>query len=305
MTHLAALASLVVLVLAPVARADVVPPPPDDCIEGTRPSTCHGGPHCRPELCPAGDTCTDGFTCQTKRVCTGELQCAGDWGGGEPPPKTKVVLGECTSSCTSCEDLRLCLPAVAPKTSGSKSGCHAAGGPAALAFVVLALGLLALAQNLPRRRAFSLLALGAMLGAVGPAAADEDAVSGWLHALARLDVDTAALADADVVFVADAEPGVLPDGRVQLPRAWLAAPDDPATLARLGHLARHLTLGLPAIDPAACAAWRLHMLALELDGLAVEGRVADALGAPLSADALAAEVALRVDQYRARCEAAR
>ena len=49
--------SLAILLVAPSALADAVPPAPDDCPEGAAGDTDHGGPHCRPTECTAASEC--------------------------------------------------------------------------------------------------------------------------------------------------------------------------------------------------------------------------------------------------------
>jgi len=66
------LLGLAVLFALP-ARADVVPPPPDDCPAGTTPRTNHFGPYCEP---PPPESCPDGHVA---KVYLDKAYC-------EPPP---------------------------------------------------------------------------------------------------------------------------------------------------------------------------------------------------------------------------
>ena len=68
------------LALASSARADVVPPPPDQCPADHTPATGHGGPYCRP---PARTDCPPGYK---SRVYERDAYC-------EPPPQEPCPPG--------------------------------------------------------------------------------------------------------------------------------------------------------------------------------------------------------------------
>ena len=130
-----------------------------------------------------------------------------------------------------------------------------------------------------------------------------DPLPRWRDALAALDLDVAWLDDTRVAFVDTTEPGILPDGTLQVPEAWRLTPTDPQVLGRLAHLGRHHTLGLVPDTKVPCLIWELHMLASELDGLALELYVRDALRAPLAPAEAAAMLAQREIDYHRRCAA--
>jgi hypothetical protein len=59
-----------------VAFADVVEPPPDECLEGTRPSVSHAGPVCWARECGgenAVTTCDGSSTCQPRAYCVRDV----------------------------------------------------------------------------------------------------------------------------------------------------------------------------------------------------------------------------------------
>ena len=124
-------------------------------------------------------------------------------------------------------------------------------------------------------------------------------VAAWRERLAPYGVTAERLSDA--VFTQDGEPGITPDGRLSLPDAWRTSPDDALVLARIAHLVRHDTLGMPSRDDAACVVWELRMLASELDGLAIETRVRADLLAPMPPDAIVKHLDERIDAYHRRC----
>ncbi len=95
-----ALLLIAALWLAPrAALADVVPPPPDDCPEGTTPRTGHSGPYCQP---PAPTDCKPGYE---PRVYLAEAYC-------EPPPPQPCPEGSYWTShsatSTWCQGGRSC-----------------------------------------------------------------------------------------------------------------------------------------------------------------------------------------------------
>lgn len=86
---LGGLASVVIMLAATMARADVVPEPPDDCPAGTTPTTSHSGAKClepAPTNCPSGwrgevggacvlDFCTSDAECRDGRRCVAQSIC--------------------------------------------------------------------------------------------------------------------------------------------------------------------------------------------------------------------------------------
>ncbi|MCA9619864.1 MAG: tetratricopeptide repeat protein, partial [Myxococcales bacterium] len=119
------------------ARADAVPPPPDDCPAGAVGETDHGGPHCRPTTCEvaqdcekqagwrkrdAAMSCRDGLgLCVVEKV-----KARGGWGSFE----RDVAYGPCASDADCRTEGARCLvakrcvfgdaatsaPSAAPKT---------------------------------------------------------------------------------------------------------------------------------------------------------------------------------------------
>jgi hypothetical protein len=125
------LTSLALLTLAPVAFADVVSPEPASCPEGGNPSTCHGGPHCRPLGCMTDTDCQDGRVCQERSLCVGVVNCAGLLPPDADPSMYDVqtVEGTCSPDVpcdagATCTTLKVCVP-MNSTGSGSSSG----GGP--------------------------------------------------------------------------------------------------------------------------------------------------------------------------------
>lgn len=187
-----------------LARADAVPGPPDDCIDGTRGATCHGGPHCLPIRCDDGTPCPADTQCAAVEVATRDVICSGRRPSNAPPPTPRLtVTGLCDSTPdrSHCRTLQLCLskpalaepvalapvePPPAPPTATAapaatetsqpapaKKGCAAAGG------TWFGLGLLALIAWRWRRARFlrvlgavMLAPLVATLGTAEPARAD-------------------------------------------------------------------------------------------------------------------------------------
>lgn len=108
------------------AYADVVGPPPDSCINGGIPSTCHGGPFCALDSCTTDADCEGGKVCKETPLCTGTIDCGG---GGGPSPTTQVA-GSCDAGCQSgsaCTKQLVCV-ASSTGTGGGGSGGDGAGG---------------------------------------------------------------------------------------------------------------------------------------------------------------------------------
>ncbi len=117
---------LSVMLYAGAAAADAVPPPPTDCVPGSKGDTCHGGPHCRPRICSNDDACASGESCQALRLCIDQIDCGGLGG----PSLGDQVTGACDSgACSqgSCQTVMVCAPASTTSTTGATTG----GGPAA------------------------------------------------------------------------------------------------------------------------------------------------------------------------------
>ena len=81
------------------ARADVVMPPPKTCPAGTKPGTCHGGPHCKPEECSSSASCAPGQVCQGQKYCMQTINCGGGYGG---PSYVDVARAACAGA-TPCK----------------------------------------------------------------------------------------------------------------------------------------------------------------------------------------------------------
>lgn len=94
------------------ARADAIDPPREDCPEGSRGESCHGGPYCAPaSACVDDSSCAEGETCQELDLCIGRIDCAGGWTPGEHFWED-TVTGTCSGgSCSSgsCETRRVCV----------------------------------------------------------------------------------------------------------------------------------------------------------------------------------------------------
>lgn len=110
------------------ARADAVPPPPPDCLEGTEGQTCHGGPYCSPKVCAEDADCGAGKVCQPRQLCVAEINCGGGWEPDPEPALAQNVVGTCEGGAAcgppaSCVALRVCGP-----SSGTGSAGGAAGG---------------------------------------------------------------------------------------------------------------------------------------------------------------------------------
>lgn len=111
------------------ARADVVPSPPADCMEGTEGHTCHGGPYCSPKTCTQDAECGAGKVCQQMQLCVGGINCNGGWEPDAEPTLTQNVMGTCEGGAAcdapaSCTPLSLCRPVGG---TGSAGGGTAGG----------------------------------------------------------------------------------------------------------------------------------------------------------------------------------
>lgn len=129
------------------ARADAVPPPPEDCPPGALGQTGHDGPYCTPSTCDG--TCEEGRTCRSIGLCvvTEERPCGGMTTPGETCTYQHVeALGTCNdqADCTTGGECQIADRCV-------ESGCGCATGASPVAAVLLG-GLLPLAVARRRRR---------------------------------------------------------------------------------------------------------------------------------------------------------
>ena len=115
------------LLVASVAAADVVMPPPSTCPEGSQGATCHGGPHCVPSKCASDAECKSGEVCQDRQLCVNPINCAGGWSDPDAaPPMSPDVRGPCNAGACAegaCNTYKVCVPG-----SGSGSGSGSGGG---------------------------------------------------------------------------------------------------------------------------------------------------------------------------------
>ena len=128
-SSLAALTVVAVMLCGTRARADVVMPEPDDCPEGSKAGTCHGGPHCRAEPCVDDASCTNGKTCQQVKRCVEQINCS----SRNPTPSyvdslTGSCKGDGTCSEGTCKTIKLCLEPGGEATSRGCS-CRVAAAP--------------------------------------------------------------------------------------------------------------------------------------------------------------------------------
>jgi hypothetical protein len=99
-----ALAAVLLAGVSPAnARADLVPPRPRSCPQGSEPGTSHAGGFCGPGACTSGD-CPLGTRCEKVKGCVTRL--LGNSRGG--PFSVEHVLGPCGKSDT-CADGGACM----------------------------------------------------------------------------------------------------------------------------------------------------------------------------------------------------
>jgi hypothetical protein len=131
-------ASLAISTFTPVVLADVVGPEPASCPEGGQPSTCHGGPHCRPLSCTTDTDCQNGLVCRDRSFCAGIVNCAGLLPPDSDPSMYDVqtVEGTCSAGDTcdaaaTCKTLKVCVSAdsTGSGASSSGSGASSTGNP--------------------------------------------------------------------------------------------------------------------------------------------------------------------------------
>jgi hypothetical protein len=130
------LVSLAFSTFAPVAIADVVSAPPAACPEGGRPSTCHGGPHCRPLGCKTDADCLDGLVCQDRSFCVGVVNCAGNIPPDADPAMYNVQTVEITCASDDvcgaagpCTSLKVCVLGSGSGSSSAGSNSSSTGNP--------------------------------------------------------------------------------------------------------------------------------------------------------------------------------
>lgn len=117
-----ALASmLVAIACSAVARADVVPPPPSDCPDGSTGQSSHIGPYCSPLLCDNDQQCLDGTTCRTLKLCI-EVILVEDW-WSDVTISIETVVASCENDVPcprgECLSLQVCATEDSPGTDGS------------------------------------------------------------------------------------------------------------------------------------------------------------------------------------------
>jgi hypothetical protein len=99
------------------ARADVVPPPPEDCPDGSDGATCHWGGFCAARTCSEADPCEAGMTCRELALCIETVDCGG-W--GHHP--TDIVRASCEGGvgCRqgACQNVRVCSETTPPEDGG-------------------------------------------------------------------------------------------------------------------------------------------------------------------------------------------
>jgi hypothetical protein len=121
------------------ARADAVPPPPEDCPEGSRGETSHAGPSCVVAPCTP-DTCEAGKSCKPRGFCLIGTDLKVEGGTCEDTP-------DCTSPAV-CRKVPVC---VAPEQD-SGCACGEARGASTGAGLGAALACAAFAMVVARRR---------------------------------------------------------------------------------------------------------------------------------------------------------
>ncbi|HJL18392.1 MAG TPA: MYXO-CTERM sorting domain-containing protein [Sandaracinaceae bacterium LLY-WYZ-13_1] len=151
----AGLVLALVCVSPAVAAADVVGPPPDDCVLGAEGTVCHGLEYCRPLDCTSDADCDGGEICQTRDLCIETRTCGGrrlpDSG---PPPSVASATATCSEACAegTCETRNVCVPdGTPPGTDDGGCGCRVSGEPPGAGVLAL-LGSLGAALALAWRR---------------------------------------------------------------------------------------------------------------------------------------------------------
>lgn len=141
--------ALLFLLGAPTSsHADAVMPPPENCPDGSRGASGHGGPHCRPLDCASTADCREG-TCEMAELCIEKMQQGGGWG---EPFLVNAVVGTCPNNgpcyVGTCQVGRVCLSQTAGDPSSSDPGgqpvnsCSSSTGAPVLGWALVALLLL-------------------------------------------------------------------------------------------------------------------------------------------------------------------
>ncbi len=129
------LALLVVLVPVGAALADDVPPPPKDCVPGSRETTGHSGPYCAPATCSASAPYKDA-SCETRKLCIVMKTLDGGRRPRQPPPVVPTVVAACDRKpCAQgvCKALKVCVPRASKSEAeppARRAGCGCSLGDA-------------------------------------------------------------------------------------------------------------------------------------------------------------------------------
>jgi len=121
---LAAGALAMALLVSGAARADVVESPPENCPDGATGATCHGGPHCVPDICVTNGDCVAGEVCVPTSLCTLPFDCGFD--------ETIEVVGLCSNGCPnggSCQTQSVCVSSATTTTTTTTTGSTVSVGP--------------------------------------------------------------------------------------------------------------------------------------------------------------------------------
>ena len=108
---------------AGTARADAVPPEPEDCPVGSVGATSHCGAVCHALVCANDGECPDGTACLASKACILVDDCV--------RPAQNIHAGPCSpeSTCAGegavCQSLKLCVPG--ESTSSDDGGNTTAG----------------------------------------------------------------------------------------------------------------------------------------------------------------------------------
>ena len=116
------------------ASADVVGPPPTSCPAGSTPSTCHGGPHCTPNLCGTDADCTGGTACKDVAYCVTTINCSGLLPpDADPSQFEKDAVDAACGACSGgqpCKTLKVCIAGgtSSSSSSGGTTSSSSSGG---------------------------------------------------------------------------------------------------------------------------------------------------------------------------------
>lgn len=121
--------SVLLVSFAGRVRADIAPPPPEDCPPGSRILIGCGAAFCRALDCQSDADCQDGAVCKCTTACVSPFP--------DIQPPTLVHGGPCSADDTcskpeeTCQAIKLCLPPDGGATSGTGGEapiCPATGG---------------------------------------------------------------------------------------------------------------------------------------------------------------------------------